>query len=193
MLANNPEDSIADQMSDLFGEPPLMSGEDKARYWRLHAAVRHEIKPKTIFDKIYVREVTDKLWQQQRYKQGVASLVDSANVEALASLLRPFIATSIMSMGEDPATEIARDYYSGYAKPKRLEEVETRLAVNGISPEQIRAKAMQLCGGGISMFNRMEINCETSLRMLRKENVGRHAVENANAPGSNELEGEMVK
>jgi hypothetical protein len=56
--------------------------------------------------------------------------------------------------------------------------------------EQIRAKAMQLCGGGVLMFNRMETNCETSLRMLRKENDRRPAVENAN---TREPDGEVIK
>ena len=192
MLDNNQQSSTVSQMSDLFGEPPLIRGEDKARYWRLHAAVEHEIKPKTIFDKILVRELTDKLWQQQRCKQSAASLVDGAYIEALASLLGPFIAPTF-SMGEEDATAMARDYYSGDAKAKRLEEIETRLAVNQISQEQIRAKAMQICGSGISMFNRMETNCEASLRMLRKENTRRDVVENANAPGSDELIGEAAE
>jgi hypothetical protein len=37
---------------------------------------------------------------------------------------------------------------------------------------------MQLCGPGILMFNRMEAHCESSLRMLVKENGGRPAGEN---------------
>jgi len=74
-----------------------------------------------------------------------------------------------------------------------VEAVELRLAQYGITVEQIRAKAMQLCGGGVLMFNRMETNCETSLRMLRKENDRRPAVENANTRGSDEPDGEVIK
>ena len=74
-----------------------------------------------------------------------------------------------------------------------MEAVELRLAQYGITVEQIRAKAMQLCGGGVLMFNRMETNCETSLRMLRKENDRRPAVENANTRGSDEPDGEVIK
>lgn len=72
---------------DLFGPPPLMKGEDKARYFRLLAAVTHDFKPQTIFDKIYVREFTDKLWQQQRCKQSEVSLVEAFYIEAMASCL----------------------------------------------------------------------------------------------------------
>jgi hypothetical protein len=81
---------------------------------------------------------------------------------------------------------MARDYYSGEAKPKKMEEMDSRLAQYGITAEQIRAKAMQLCGGGVVMFNRMETNCASSLRMLRKENDRRQEVENSSADGSGE-------
>jgi len=177
MSVNDQHGSTISQMIDLFGPPPLIRGEDVARYWRLHAAVEHQIQPKTVFDWIYVRELTDKLWHQQRCKQSAASLIEGAHIEALASLLRPFIPPTTMSFGEDEETVMARDYYSGNADAKRLKEIKSLLEIHGITDEQIRAKAMELCGGGISMFNRMEANCETSLRMLRKENVRRSSDE----------------
>jgi hypothetical protein len=192
MLATNPNDSAISQIDDLFGAAPLIKGEDTARYWRQHAAIAHEIKPETVFDKIRVREFADKLWQQQRCKQSAASLVEGAYIEALASLLRPFNPPTI-SMGEDAASEMARDYYSGRANADKVKAVDFLLALYGISAEQIRAKAMQLCGGGISMFNRMETDCETSLRMLQKENDRRLAAENTKARGSAQPAAEMIK
>lgn len=192
MSANNDEDSATSQMDDLFGEPPLMKGEDKARYFRLLAAVEHAIKLETVFDKIRAREIADKLWLQQRCKQSAASLVDGAHIEALEDLLRPFNPPAI-SFGDDAASAMARDYYSGEAKAKKMEEIETRLAQYGITAEQIRAKAMQLCGGGVLMFNRMETHCENSLRMLQKENGRRPAAENTKARGSDKADGEEVE
>jgi hypothetical protein len=148
--------------------------------------------PKRFSKKIYVREYTDKLWQQQRCKQSAASIVEGAYIEALASLLRPFNPPTTISIGEDAATEMARDYYSGKADAKRMAEMDFRLAVLGISTEQIRAKAMQLCGNGVLMFNRMETNCETSLRMLRRENDRRPVVETAKVPGSRKRGGDVI-
>src|SRR4030088_1497698 len=98
MLAKNEEDSVGNQMNDLLGPPPLIQGEDAARYWRLHAAIAHEIKPETFFDKICIREFADKLWQQQRCKQGAASIVESAYVEAFRhGLSAPLRIDPIMS------------------------------------------------------------------------------------------------
>jgi hypothetical protein len=73
-----------------------------------------------------------------------------------------------------------------------MRSIELRLAQYGISGEQIRAKAMHLCGSAVSMFNRMETNRETSLRMLRKENDRRPAVENAKVRDSDDPDGEVI-
>jgi hypothetical protein len=183
MLINSECDKTL--IDDLFGPPPLIKGEDLARYRRLQSAIEHEINPKTFSDQVYVREMTDKLWEQQRYKQNAASSVESAHVQALASLLRPFYpsnyltgedpmqALTLISSGEDRATALAREYYSGEANTKRLEELDVILGIHSISPEQIRAKAMEICGGFLSTLSRMEANCASSLRMLRKEIVHR--------------------
>ncbi len=177
MSANNPKDSPANEMFDLFGPPPLIRGEDVTRYWRLNAAVEDDIKPKDFFDKVRVRDTTDKLWERQRCKSSAAALVESFKIEALESLLRPFVPPPTMSFGEDAETVMARDYFSGHAGGKRLEEITCLLEIHGITPEQIHAKAMQLCGNAIAMFNRMEAHCEKSLRTLRKDNARRAADE----------------
>ena len=169
MLADNRESSAAGHLDDLFGPPPLMKGEDETRYSRLLAAIEHDFKPQTILDKICVHEFADKLWQQQRCKQSGVSIVEGAYIEAMATLLRSFSSRPLMEISEAPEMKMARDYYSGSACPKEMEKVELLLAQCGITEQQIRAKAMQICGPIISMFNRMETNCETSLRILRKE------------------------
>jgi hypothetical protein len=195
VLTKSNEESAQNLIDDLFGPPPLIKGEDLARYRRLHSAIEHEIKPKTFSDKVYVREMTDKLWEQQRYKQNTASLVEAAHVEALASLLRPFYPSglsagedfttqlALISRGEDRATAMAREYYGGEAKPKRLDELETLLSVHAISPEQIRARAMEICSSTVSALSRMEASCASSLRTLRKEIVHRDVAE-TNGSGS---------
>jgi hypothetical protein len=168
------------QIDELFGPPPVMRGEDLDRYRRLQAAVEHEIKPEGVFDQILVRELTDKVWQQQRYRKNVVSIVESSNIEALASLLRLYrppggLRRLTEIIDEDSTTKMAREYFSANTAPKRMKELNAELKLYNISQEQIEAKAMELSSGRISALIRMEGNCENSLRMLRKENVGRLA------------------
>jgi hypothetical protein len=148
--------------NDLFGQPPLVKGEDIERYSRLLAALEYEIKPETVLDEMLVRDLADKFWEQQRAKQSVASLIEGCYIEALADLLRSY-------PGPIAPLEIAQKYYGGAASRKEIEEIERRLARYAITAEQIRAKAMELCGGGVMLFSRMGTNCGNSLRSLRKE------------------------
>jgi hypothetical protein len=178
------------QIDELFGPPPVMRGEDLVRYRRLQAAVEHEIKPEGVFDQILVREVTDKLWQQQRYRKTVVSVVESSFVEALASLLRLYrppgglLRMAEIIADEDKATTMAREYYSGDTDAKRLKQLNAELKMYNISQEQIEAKALELSSGRLSALIRMEANCENSLRMLRKENAGRLAAKAKDAKQS---------
>jgi hypothetical protein len=154
-------------LNDLFGQPPLVKGEDIERYFRLLAALEHEIKPETVLDEMLVRDLADKFWEQQRCKQSVASLIEGCYIQALADLLRPY--PGPLPNLENPPLKIAQKYYGGAASRKEIEEIERRLAQHAITAEQIRAKAMELCGGGVMLFSRMGTNCGNSLRSLRKE------------------------
>ena len=52
-----------DPVDDLFGEPPLLKGEDKA-HMRLRAAVEAEIEPTGFFERMNVIDQTNKLWRR---------------------------------------------------------------------------------------------------------------------------------
>lgn len=154
--------------ADLFGDPPLIKGEDGERYGRLLAAVREHIKPKTLLDEFLVRDMTNKLWEKERWNLSGALMTSSAFVDALAYLLGSSMEPSVISLG-DPALQIAREYYSGEAKPDRVDAINLILARLGISEGHIRAKATQICANDLAMFNRMIVNLEASLRVLQKE------------------------
>jgi len=62
-------------LEDLLGKPALIRGENEEQYWRLLAAIEYEMKPKSFFDHIRVRELTDKLWEMRRNKNSMAALV----------------------------------------------------------------------------------------------------------------------
>ena len=56
---------MSDQIDDIFGEPALLQGVDRERYMRLHAAVEADIQPKNVLDRIQVREMTNKVWEEK--------------------------------------------------------------------------------------------------------------------------------
>jgi hypothetical protein len=126
------------------------------------------INPKTIFDWMMVRDLTDKYWEELRYKRSAAALIDSAFREALESLVGP-----IAKLTTRIPQAITRQYYSGDLKSKK--EASLFLEQNGVTMEQIQAEAMQIVGGTLQMLDRMIVSRETGRRILRKENEQRLA------------------
>ena len=55
--------------AQLIGPPALLPGEDAARYDALRAEVRICFEPKNVLDEAAVSDVTDKIWEAQRYKK----------------------------------------------------------------------------------------------------------------------------
>jgi hypothetical protein len=156
------EEKATNPIDDLFGEPPLLKGEDKARYMRLRAAVEAEINPKTIFDQIMVRDLTDKYWDEQRIKRNAAALTKGAFMQALQILLEP-----ICKGTNEIAAQMSLDYYR--TDPREKKALAVQLAQYGITIEMIEARAMQIAAPGLQAFDRMIANRETSRRHLRKE------------------------
>ncbi len=161
----NEDDHSIDPTLDLFGEPALLKGEDKALYLKLRAAVAANLEPKTFADWTIVHDQTSKLWEEQRLKRATAALIDGAQPEALEILLRPFSAA--MEFINESPSDIARNYFSG--DPKDKKEAILSVTHNGITPAQIQAKAMEIRSGGLQMIERMGVNRENGRRMLRKE------------------------
>jgi hypothetical protein len=149
-----------DTFETLFGEP-LIAGESKEAYLQLYAAIEAEVKPKTIFDKMLVKDQADKYWEEQRLKRRSAKLIEANFIEALESLLRTIC---------DPLeneSELAHDYFARSAKDKKA--IEARLAPYGITLQHVQAKAIELAHPGRLSIDRLVKTRETARRLLRKD------------------------
>jgi hypothetical protein len=63
--------SNARALTALFGEPPVLAGENKRGYDDLLARVTKCVKPKDILEKIWVRDVVDLTWEIFRWRRFV--------------------------------------------------------------------------------------------------------------------------
>jgi hypothetical protein len=162
MSADKPKHENIDQFEHLLGEPPLLKGEDKARYMKLRAAVEAELKPTTFFERLNVYDQTNKLWEEQRLRRYATALSEGAFMQALQSLLEP-----ICKGTNEIAAQVALDYYS--TDPKEKKSIMAHLVQYGITIEMIEAKAMQIAAAGLLTFDRMTLNRQTGRRLLRKE------------------------
>ena len=71
----------------LIGPPALLPGEDATQYEALRAEVRKCFEPKSVLDEANVSDVTDKIWEAQRYKRFEVRILEGSRLSALAHLL----------------------------------------------------------------------------------------------------------
>ena len=158
MSSDKPAVNANDEFEFLFGKPPLLEGEDQDNYMRLREAIVDGLKPKTVFDLINIHDQVNKLWEERRYRRAATALISGGMQSAVKYFLE-----SIYDMPDD----LILKYLSTNAKERK--EVLSLLAQHGITMAELQAKAAQLEGGGIQMFDRLVAARESSRRMLLKE------------------------
>jgi len=154
---NEPKESL-----DFFGPPPLLRGEDEALYRALLSEVERMIEPKTILDRMDARDITDKIWEAQRYKRLEPRLIESASVSALAHVLLP-----IFDLDHARAFEAANMYYG-------QDSLKHKLAADLLSPykitdEMILAKALAQNSGQLGSIDKLVTTRERSRNDVFKD------------------------
>jgi hypothetical protein len=147
----------------MFGKPRLMKGEGRAPYEFLRSEVQRALAPTDFFGELRVQEVTDAIWEGQRFKRFATLLIDTGHVMALEILLQ---SACWHSMFVKPGN-MARDYYRG--DPKERETARKFVASLGITEELIQAKALSVNAGEFSFADRLVDNRAIKLQGLLKE------------------------
>ena len=76
---------VPDDIAEVLGQRPLLSGECPNRYDALFARFIVEFEPDGIIEWILLRDVHDLTWEIQRVRMLIAGLVDASRSEALSS------------------------------------------------------------------------------------------------------------
>jgi hypothetical protein len=160
MEKNNTE--IPKQLESLLGQPPLLEGEDREAYLALRSALIEDRQPKTVMDWIHVHDLVTQLWEEQRFRRASTALIRSGMLKAVEHFLKN-ICLALFDVPE----QMALKYFS--TDPEEREEVTSLLAQHGITASELHAKAAQLEGPGVLMFDRMVAARVNGRRMLRKE------------------------
>ena len=132
----------------LIGPPALLPGEDATQYEALRAEVRKCFDPKRVLDEANVSDVTDKIWEAQRYKRFEVRILEGSRLSALAHLLLPLFQSN--SFG---AFVAAGEYFGRDSqKSKRIKNLMDEY---NITEEMVYAKAASMDCGKISYIERM--------------------------------------
>jgi hypothetical protein len=147
----------------MFGRPRLLKGEDRRPYDFLRSKVQRMLAPTDFLGELRVQEVTDALWEANRFKRFATLLIDTGHITALEVLLQtelwnnPFIKPGF----------IALEYYHG-DKEKR-EAAKKFVASVGITDDLIQAKALGVMAGEFSNADRLVDNRAVKLKGLLRD------------------------
>jgi hypothetical protein len=75
----------------IFGPPPILPEEDSDAYGELLARVSAHVKPTSVIEEIWVRDVVDLTWEILRWRRIKMSLISRKTPDALSDFLRPFV------------------------------------------------------------------------------------------------------
>ena len=148
------------------GQPALADQKNIDEFRRLRREIEHEIAPANIFEKIEVRDISQKIAEEKRLKQMQTAIVESARVESLAILLTPTFGQNV-----EKARKTAQNYFSGNDETKDA----AKKLVNsvGISMEKIDANALHLRMASIHALDAMIDRREVARNRIIKRHLKR--------------------
>jgi hypothetical protein len=135
----------------LLGPPPIIYGEAKCASDALFARVQASVRPKDIFEEIWVKDVVDLVWSAQRLRRLKDNLLVAATQEAITAVMRPLI-------GLEKALVLA----GGWARrePESVEKLQSYLRQTELSMDVVMAQALHIKLNDIERIDRMIMNAE---------------------------------
>ena len=83
--SSNPSFSVED-LDEIFGNPPLIYGEDIKDYEALEHHILSTISPCDAMEQIWTRDIVDARWEIMRYKKIKASILNASRHKSLKAL-----------------------------------------------------------------------------------------------------------
>jgi hypothetical protein len=156
-------DAVVRQSGWLAGNiaaPALVEGEDVRAYNALLDEIVVAVKPKDIFEEIFVRDFVDLQWELMRWRRSNAVLMNSDLYLTVREVLTP-----ICGMAE------AMTLADGCAKhdPKVLERVREVLEATGMNAEVLSARSLARRIEHVERIDRMAATAEMRRRSALQE------------------------
>jgi len=134
-------------IAEIFGDPPVLSFEDRQAYDHLIAQLVLEWKPRNITEWMFVRDIADISWEIFRHRRAITNVFAISFKQALE---RVFYNELDDDYGR--AKYLACAWFEG---PQEQQEVKSELAKYGLSPEVIVAQCYSIKGGQLDKLHRL--------------------------------------
>jgi hypothetical protein len=174
-----PADAVQPTTQSMFGPPALVPGEDRADYEALRARISAAVKPKDFLEEMWVRDVSDQMWDTLRMRRFKANLLTAAKAHGLELFLKP-------GRGIHDAQTATRCWVKG--THSGVQEVNQQLAKMDANGETLSAFALVAMIDEFERLDRMIANAESRRNAtLREIERHREAVAKALRRASDEI------
>lgn len=156
--------AIPPQFNFMLADRPVLNDEDSAQYDTLLSAIVQQVKPTNVIEVMWVKDITDLIWEAKRLRRWRSQILHQAQVEAVAALIAPAIkqenskTDGLQYNPESRAAHLAFGWLSG--DQSLTTNIEQMLQARGLTVADVSAKAFQLKLTDIERIDRMGASVE---------------------------------
>jgi hypothetical protein len=144
----------------LFGPPPLLKGEDPAKFAKFLNKISTDVKPTDTIEHVWVWDIVVLTWEVMRYRRAIAALHTVNTVRGLESVLGRL-------HGEFSLPKLLVQWEM--QDPEAVEYVESLLKRAGLTMEDVAAQTMSLILGDIERLDGMAMRAQAQRNSLHRE------------------------
>jgi hypothetical protein len=133
-----PSRVIPAEIAEIFGNPPVLSFEDRQAYDQLLAQLVLEWKPHNITEWMFVRDIADISWEIRRHRRAITNVLAFSFRDALAEVLMGVLPKSKDLLKRSNLSKVMADAW--FEGPKQQAKVKSELAKYGLDPEAVVAQ-----------------------------------------------------
>jgi hypothetical protein len=154
------------EIADIFGQPPVLSTENRQAYDALTTQLVLEWKPRDIIEWMFVRDLADTSWEIFRHRRAITNLFAISFKTALRAVLSdvlPELGCKPWFGLYDTVKGLAQAWFEG---PQEQEKVKSELAKYGLTAEAIMAQTYVLRRDELDKLHRLLAAAEARRTLL---------------------------
>jgi hypothetical protein len=136
--------AIPEELSSLFGKPPLLSGEDRTAYEGLLTRVSAAIRPEDGIVWLLMKELVDLSWDIHRWRSIRANVINMTQKDALVNILESLLGKEDIPEGSDRVSAAEALAEKWFANPDSRITVKKILYRLDLNSSAINAQAVVL-------------------------------------------------
>jgi hypothetical protein len=144
---------VPKEVAEIFGNPPVLSFEDRQAYDHLMAQLVLEWKPGNITEWMFVRDIADISWEICRHRRAITNVFAISFRDALAGVLMDVLPKSWDWLERSEHSKVVTDAW--FEGPKQQAKVKSELAKYGLDPEAVVAQTYNIRGKVLDKLHRL--------------------------------------